>query len=193
MQYHNEPSLTYCNTKDVNEECENPDAVVRREDATTEVLNKNTIFKKAFGFTVDLKTGVFAFVRIAGFYIDSGWIGTKAPGTDMSGLYWGTKNLIAVCKPCDTAGSLPCLATPINELLGVAATGFNWLAGKVLTKALNESVTAHKDRIDTLDQPTPGEEMPTGDTEKVCVATYEGGKKRKRDDDDDDLCQEERT
>ena len=52
--------------------------------------------EKAIGYTLDAKFGVYAFLQIAGFYIDTGWIGDKAHAT-FGGLYWGIKNVIASC------------------------------------------------------------------------------------------------
>ena len=135
---------------------------------------------------MDVKTGVYAFVRIAGFYIDTNWIGKAAPGTDMTGLYWGLKNLVAMCRPCD-----PCLGTWVNDLLDVAASGFNWGVEKVLAHELKESNTVGKEKIDTLDLPMPGEDMPTGHLDTACYAEYSGKKMKKRFDDDVE-CEEEK-
>lgn len=41
-----------------------------------------------------LRTGIYAFFNLAGFYIDSIWIGDQAGG-NFPGLCWGIKSLIA--------------------------------------------------------------------------------------------------
>ena len=123
--------------------------------------------KNAFGFTIDLKTGVYAFINLAGFYIDTSWIGNKMPGSDFSGLYWGIKNLVAKCTDC---GNSSCVSQPFNDLFDSAkkALGMDGKKFRLLELTDSEHVSKGHDISSLDDQHIEGEEMPTGDVDNVC-------------------------
>ena len=64
------------------------------------------MYPRAFGIRLDMKMGFFAAIQVAGFYIHTGWIGNIFPERlgntsfgPMGGLYFGIRNLAAVCGP----------------------------------------------------------------------------------------------
>lgn len=135
---------------------------------------------------MDLKTGIYAFLNIAGFYVDSNWIGDKV-GSDFSGLYWGIKNLVAKCGDC---GEEPCLSKVINKALDSVTDKFDWIDQKFKVSELEETVHVAKDSILSLDLQMAGEDMPTGDPETACYAKPVPAVSRRSifggDDDEDD-------
>lgn len=149
---------------------------------------KKETIKNAFGYTMDLKTGVYAFMNIAGFYIDTSWIGNKMPGSEFSGLYWGVKNLVAKCSSC---GNTSCVSQSFNDLFDKAKKTLGMDGTKFRLHKLLDTEHVSKDSISSLDKHMNGTDMPTGNIEDVCVVRpRNGGPKFRRglfggDDDDD--------
>ena len=136
---------------------------------------------------MDLKTGIYAFINIAGFYIDTSWIGNKVPGSEFSGLYWGVKNLVAKCSSC---GNNACVSQSFNDLFDSAKKALGMNGKKFRLHELGDSEHVSKDSISSLDRHMEGEDMPTGDIEQVCVVAPKGATKHRRgifggDDDDE--------
>ena len=132
--------------------------------------NNGTAFEKAVGFTIDLKTGVYAYFQLAGFFIDTSWIGSKAHG-DFSGLYWGIKNLVAKCLECHT----DCIerARDLLNLEGTLTnetTGMEQIDGKQVAHLNNLGNSSHvkADSVNDLDMTLVGDDFPTGDISRVC-------------------------
>ncbi len=111
-----------------------------------------------------MKSGIYAYLNIAGFYIDTSWIGDNA-GSKFSGLYWGIKNLVAKCGDC---GDEPCVSQAVNKLLDLALDGLN------ITNATSVTLLSDSDHknssIQSLDNSIVGDDMPTGDIGKACFA-----------------------
>ena len=136
---------------------------------------------------MDLKTGIYAFLNVAGFYVDSNWIGNKV-GSEFSGLYWGIKNMVAKCGDC---GKEPCVSQAVNKLLDVAVDGVGFLDKKFHGSELTNSEHVSKDSIFSLDNQMVGEDMPTGDPDKSCYAKAAPGVSRRKvfdDDEDVNIC-----
>jgi len=137
---------------------------------------KEEVFEHALGYTMDVKTGFYAFFNLAGFYIDTSWLGDKT-GDGFSGLYWGVKNLIAKCGDC---GDKPCLRQAADEVLGIAKDGFESLlpigfedmdgSKKAAVTNLMDSEHKGKESIDSLDNSIMGMDMPTGNPNTSCYA-----------------------
>ena len=160
------------------------------EQKDVELVENEVAYENAFGFTVDLKTGLYAYLNLAGFYVDTSWIGNKV-GSDFSGIYWGVKNLVAKCGDC---GKDPCLSQAVNKLLDVAVDGIGFLGMNTSLNRLSDSEHVSKDSIFSLDNSVLGDDMPTGDPEKACYAKPVGSVSRDQifaDDDDEDvnICQ----
>lgn len=136
---------------------------------------EDVAFENAFGFTMDLKTGLYAYLNLLGFYIDTSWIGDKV-GSGFSGLYWGIKNLVAKCGDC---GKEPCFSQAINKVLDVATDGVGFIDGSALVSALSYSAHVAKDSIYSLDNSIVGDDMPTGDPEHACYAKPASGISRR--------------
>ena len=113
---------------------------------------------------MDLKSGLYAFLDIAGFYIDTNWIGNKIPGIPGPGLYWLVKNLVAKCGDC---GEESCKSQAADKILDLIDHSDD---KTYLQNDLKESTHVSKDSIYSLDHQMEGEEMPTGDPENICVA-----------------------
>lgn len=153
--------------------------------ACTEPKEDDEAFENAFGFTMDLKTGIYAYLNLLGFYIDTSWISNKV-GSDFSGLYWGIKNLIANCGDC---GEEPCVSQAVNKLLGVASDGHDFVDGNYSVSNLTDSEHAGKDSILSLDNEMVGEDMPTGNPDVSCYARAAPKLSRRKvseDDEDED-------
>lgn len=156
--------------------------------ACTDPKEGEEALENAFGFTMDLKTGLYAFLNIAGFYVDSNWIGDKV-GSDFPGLYWGIKNLVAKCGDC---GKESCVSQAVNEVLDVAVDGLGFIDGKSRVGELTDSAHVSKDSIFSLDNQMVGEDMPTGDPDTSCYAKPAPGISRREvldDDKDVNICQ----
>ena len=121
-------------------------------------------FDNAFGFTIDLKTGIYAYINMAGFYIDTSWIGNKV-GSDFNGLYWGIKNLVARCTDC---GNNSCVSEPLNDLFDSAKAKLHMNGTKYHLHELGNSEHVSKDSISSLDDNLLDEDFPTGDPETAC-------------------------
>ena len=115
---------------------------------------------------MDLKTGIYAFINIAGFYIDTSWIGDKV-GSGFSGLYWGIKNLRAKCSDC---GNKLCVSQPFNDLFDSARDALGMNGTKFRLHELGDTEHVSKDGIYSLDNQMVGEDMPTGNPNISCVA-----------------------
>ena len=179
--------------------------------------DNNTVLERALGFTVDLKTGLYAYVNFAGFYVDTQWLGTKPKGS-VGGLYWPIKSLVAKCVPCvplqpplgDGVNCMGDLAGIVDRLfyLDVIFNGMITAGAMVLDK-LMETNHDGDTSIDSLDNQIIGDDMPSGHADKACYARpIEEGKKgmalvdregdgwiddhirHHKHDEDDDMCQE---
>ena len=144
-------------------------------------------FDYAIGYTMDLKQGLYASLNIAGFDFNSGWIGDRM-GTGYNGFYWGKKNLVARCWDCGKQG---CVTGIINDLLSDIAVELTKSAQKHFFSQLKESEHVSKNRINSLDKPMKGEEVPTSDADVVCVAHDKSELARRGADDDEEEEEEE--
>lgn len=132
-----------------------------------------------------MKSGLYAYLNLAGFYIDTNWIGDNA-GSKYPGLYWGIKNLVATCSDC---GEEPCVSQAINKLLDLALDELG-ITNATSVSSLPDSDHKNKDSIKSLDNSIVGDDMPTGDPEQACwmKPAGDGSLRRRwwrRDDDED--------
>ena len=123
-----------------------------------------------------MKSGLYAYLNFAGFYIDTSWIGDNA-GSKFPGLYWGIKNLVAKCSDC---GETPCVSQLINELLDLGLDKLG-ITNATSVSLLPDSEHVNKDGIKSLDNSIVGDDMPTGNPERACWAKSAGdGSLRRR-------------
>ncbi len=152
--------------------------------ACTAPKEKEEVFENALGYTMDVKTGFYAFFNLAGIYIDTSWLG-DITGDGFSGLYWGVKSLIAKCGDC---GNRSCLSQAADEVLGVAKDGFESLLApgfkdmggskKAAVTDLTDSEHEDKGSIDSLDKSILGMDMPTGNPNASCYAKSADSRQR---------------
>lgn len=145
-----------CQT-DVTSACVAPKAIALRDDKPKE--KKDEVFENVYGFTMDLKTEIYAWFNIGGFYVDTSWIGNKIPTSDFGGLYYGIKNLIAACANCDVA---ECGVTSVGNIITDAIESVqDPFTKKVKVSELTESEHVSKDSINSLDDSIDDDDMPT--------------------------------
>lgn len=113
-----------------------------------------------------MKTGIYAYINLAGFYVDTSWIGNKA-SKDFGGLYWGIKNLVAICTDC---GNASCVSSHLNDLFDTAKEKLGMNGTKYHLHDLKDSEHVSKDGISSLDNQMPDEDFPSGDPEWACYA-----------------------
>lgn len=169
---------------DVTSACTEPKGGEQKDGEPKE---REEAFENAFGFTMDLKTGIYAFLNLAGFYVDTNWIGDKV-GSDFSGLYWGIKSLVAKCGDC---GEEQCLSQKINDVLDVAIDGLGFIDSTFRVSELTDSDHVSKDSILSLNDQMVGEDMPTGNPDVACYAKPASGISRRTvfGDEDVNVCQ----
>ena len=71
---------------------------------------------------MDIRTGIYAYLNIAGMYIDTGWLNFKKLPGGFSGLYVGVRNILGHCADCKHDGL--CASEPVNDVINSLSEGF---------------------------------------------------------------------